>query len=57
MPDPTNVHERNVVWRFRLGGFLFFLGLIFPLFIPLALMIDMSTGMKAAVTGMMAVAR
>lgn len=45
----------DVTWRFRLGIMLFILGLIFPVFIPLALMIDMSAGMKTAVTGMMAV--
>ena len=42
-------------WRLRLGTGLFFLGLIFPVFIPLALMIEMSDGMKTAVTGIMAV--
>lgn len=41
-------------WRLRLGTGLFFLGLIFPVFIPLALMIEMSAGMKTAVTGIMA---
>ena len=45
----------DVTWRFRLGVILFILGLIFPIFIPLALMIEMSAGMKTAVTGMMAV--
>ena len=44
-------------WQLRLGTGLFFLGLIFPVFIPLALKIEMSAGMKTAVTGMMAVAR
>ena len=42
-------------WRLRLGTGLFFLGLIFPVFIPLTLMIEMSAGMKTAVTGIMAV--
>jgi hypothetical protein len=40
-------------WRFRLGSVLFFLGLVFPIFIPLVLMIDMSAKWKAAVTGLM----
>ena len=35
----------------------FILGLNFPIFIPLALMIEMSAKWKTAVTGMMAVAR
>lgn len=51
----TTSIAKVVTWRFRLGGVLFFLGLIFPLFIPLVLMIDMSAGWKAAVTGMMSV--
>ena len=42
-------------WRFRLGVLLFILGLIFPILIPLALMVEMSAGMKTAVTGLMAV--
>ncbi len=45
----------DVTWRFRLGVILFILGLIFPIFIPLAHMIEMSAGMKTAVTGIMAV--
>jgi hypothetical protein len=45
----------DVTWRFRLGVILFILGLIFPIFIPLALMIEMSAKWKAAVSGMMAV--
>jgi len=45
----------DVTWRFRLGVILFILGLIFPIFIPLALMIEMSAKWKTAVTGMMAV--
>ena len=45
----------DVTWRFRLGVILFILGLIFPIFIPLALMIEMSAKWKTVVTGMMAV--
>jgi hypothetical protein len=41
-------------WRFRLGSILFFLGLVFPVFIPLVLMIDMSANMQTAATGLMA---
>ena len=41
-------------WRFRLGSILFFLGLVFPVFIPLVLWIDMSAKLKTAVTGAMA---
>ena len=52
MTQQKNV-ESN--WRLRLGAVLFFLGLIFPVFIPLALMIDMSAQWKAVVTGIMAV--
>ncbi len=40
-------------WRFRLGSVLFVLGLIFPVFIPLLLMVDMSASLKTAVTGLM----
>ena len=47
--------KSEYTWRLRLGTGLFFLGLIFPVFIPLALKIEMSAGMKTAVTGMMAV--
>lgn len=52
--QPTN-KSADVTWRFRIGVALFILGLIFPIFIPLALMIEMSAKWKAAVTGMMAV--
>ena len=45
----------DVTWRFRLGVILFILGLIFPIFIPLALMIEMSAKWKTVVTGIMAV--
>lgn len=45
----------EVTWRFRLGFVLFIMGLVFPIFIPLALMIEMSAKWKTAVTGMMAV--
>jgi hypothetical protein len=41
-------------WCFRTGSILFFLGLIFPVFIPLVLLIDMSAKWKTAVTGVMA---
>jgi hypothetical protein len=44
----------KVTWRFRLGFVLFILGLIFPIFIPLVLMIEMSAKWKTAVTGLMA---
>jgi len=52
--QPMNT-PADVTWRFRLGVILFILGLIFPIFIPLALMIEMSAKWKTAVTGMMAV--
>ena len=52
MTDQKNIDGK---WRFRLGVLFFILGLIFPVFIPLALMIEMSAQWKTAVTGMMAV--
>ena len=52
--QPINT-SADVTWRFRLGVILFILGLIFPIFIPLALTIEMSAKWKTAVTGMMAV--
>ena len=42
----------DVTWRFRLGVALFILGLIFPIFIPIALLIDMSAQWKTAVPGL-----
>ena len=53
--EPEITKTAEVTWRFRLGVILFILGLIFPIFIPLALMIEMSAKWKTAVTGMMAV--
>lgn len=50
--NTTRLH--NLTWRFRLGVTLFILGLIFPVFIPLVLMIEMSAKLKAAVSGIMA---
>ena len=57
MNKTLKIEQKKVenTWRLRLGAGLFFLGLIFPIFIPLALMIEMSDGMKTAVTGIMAV--
>ena len=49
------MQEKKNNWRFRLGGGLFFLGFIFPAFIPLVLMIDMPASWKTVATGMMAV--
>ena len=40
------MQEKKNNWRFRLGGGLFFLGFIFPAFIPLVLMIDMPSSWK-----------
>jgi len=49
--------RRALLLKRSLQRVLFILGLNFPIFIPLALMIEMSAKWKTAITGMMAVAR